>query len=280
MVRSLPLEDELGDVLEKAMKAAALREDELAARTGIDIGRVKDALDYRYDLSALEIARLAQVLGLNEAGLSALAEGRYPVPEVEGLPFHLHVLAMPYGVGVVNAYVLALPGSREGVLIDSGCCPQALRNAWPRGVEGLAAHLVTHWDSDHAGGCRETMARFGLAWCFGPGPGRDGVRVAADGEVVAAGGFRIEALSTPGHAREHLCYLASPAGRSDSPRVLFSGDLFFAGSVGGGFFDTGAVIRHARRLWRGLAAGTIVAPGHGPLTTIGIERQFNPFAPE
>jgi hydroxyacylglutathione hydrolase len=278
MVHPLPLEDELGDVLEKGMKLAAIREDELAGRTGIDVNRIKDALDYRYDFSARDIATLAAALSLNEVGLRALAEDRYPVPDVSGLPFCLHVLAMPYGVGVVNAFLLVAPGFRDGVLVDSGCCPRALQKVWPCDLGGLAAHFITHWDSDHAGGCRETMARFNLPCCHGPGPARAGVRVVCDGEMIETGGFRIEARSTPGHSREHLCYLASLAARPATHRVLLSGDLIFSGSLGGGYYDTAAVLHHARRLWRELPGDTVVAPGHGPLTTIETERQFNPFS--
>ncbi len=278
MFRSPALEDELGDVLEKALKWTGLREDQLAGRSGIDVGRIKDALDYRYDFSASELGRLADALGLNEAGLRALAEGRYPEPEAPGLPFCLHVLAMPYGVGVVNAYLVRRCSSDEAVLFDSGSCAQALRAAWPEEVRRLGGHFVTHWDSDHAGACEETRERFGLPHCMGPGPARPGRRVLADREVLECAGFRIEVLSTPGPAREHLCFLV---GRSDRPvgrRVLFAGDLFFCGSVGGGFPDGAAVVRHARRLWTMLPGDVVVAAGHGPLTTLEIEREFNPFA--
>jgi hydroxyacylglutathione hydrolase len=278
MVRFQPLEDELGDVLEKAMKLAAIREDALAGRAGIDVNRIKDALDYRYDLSAKDIAALASALALNEVGLRALAEGRYPVPDVSGLPFRLHVLAMPYGVGVVNAYLLIAPGSQLGVLFDSGCCPRALERVWPGEIGGLAAHFVTHWDSDHSGGCRETMARFNLPCCYGPGPTRPGVRVMNDGGTIEVGGFRVESRSTPGHSREHLCYLVSTVKPPATRRILLSGDLFFSGSLGGGYFDTRAVLHHARKLWEELPGNTVVAPGHGPLTTIETERQFNPFS--
>ena len=64
-----PFEDELGDVLEKALKHADLTEDDLAAKAGIEVGRIKDALDYRSDLKADEVGSLADVLGLNEVGL-------------------------------------------------------------------------------------------------------------------------------------------------------------------------------------------------------------------
>jgi len=278
VIPTAPLEDEMGDVLEKAMKLRGLSESALARKTGIDINRIKDAILYRYDFSSEEIAALSDALGLNEPGFRALIEGRYPVPCPCGLPFQLHVLAMPYGVGVVNAYIVAECGADTGILIDSGCCCEALQQVWPACIRHLDAHLVTHWDSDHGGGCEGTRARFGLAHCFGPGPERPGVRVLAESETMDIGAFRIEVISTPGPAAEHYCYLIRRRSAQPSKAVLFTGDLFFCGSIGGGFFDDRSVLEHARRLWTTLPSDTIVAPGHGPLTTIGTEREFNPFS--
>lgn len=273
------LEDELGDVIEKALKLAGLREDELAARSGVDVNRIKDVLDYRYDLPPAELAALARVLGLNQAGVQALAEARYPAPDLPELPFRLEVLAMPYGVGVVNAYLVrSLADNGTAILVDSGHCPDALERAWPNDATELHAHLVTHWDPDHTGGCGEMLARFDLPYCCGPGPAREGVRVLRDGESLEIGEFRVEVFSTPGPARQHLCFLIGLAADPESRRVLFAGDLFFCGSIGGGFFEPRTVLYHARRLWRTLPGATIVAPGHGPLTTIANERTNNPFS--
>ena len=131
MTQDPPFEDELGDVLEKALRLRDLTEDDLAEATGIDVGRIKDALDYRYDLTARELAGLAKSLGLNEVGLQALADGRYPLPSPSCLPYCLHVISMPYGVGVVNAYVVCRCGADRGLLFDSGVSPRAMDRAWP-----------------------------------------------------------------------------------------------------------------------------------------------------
>ena len=280
MVRVPELEDELGDVLDKAMKIAGLREHDVALRAGVEINRIKDALDYRHELSSRELGAIAGVLGINSAGLQALSERRYPAPETGGLPFCLRVLPMPYGVGVVNAYLLSCGSGQPAVLVDSGCCPRALQQVWPSEVTSLEAHLVTHWDRDHAGGCAETMRRYGLKHCLGPGPEAEGRNILRDGQALDLAEFRIQVFSTPGHCREHLCYMVGRADRPGTRQVLFSGDLFFCGSIGGGYHDAASVLHHARRLWRTLPADTVVAPGHGPLTTIETERDFNPFSIE
>src|ERR1035437_6242187 len=106
------LEDELGDVLEKAARHAGLGYDKIAEAAGVDMGRIKDALDYRSELDQAELGRLARVLKLNEVGLAALAQGKYPQPEPRALPFALYPLQMPFGIGVANAYLATTGGNR------------------------------------------------------------------------------------------------------------------------------------------------------------------------
>ena len=72
---TIPLEDELGDVLEKAMRHAGLSDEALAARSGVSPAKILDAIDYRPDLSPEDLQRLAGALGLNEIGLCALGCG-------------------------------------------------------------------------------------------------------------------------------------------------------------------------------------------------------------
>ncbi len=272
------LEDELGDILEKGMKHARMTEDSLAAEAEIDVTRLKDALDYRYDLCGKEVESLASVLGLNPVGLQIVAEERYPLPSPCGLPFCLHVLAMPYGVGVVNAYIISRCGDSEGILFDSGVSFEALDRVWPASIKKITDMFITHWDADHRGACEAVARRQELSYVYGPCCATLPMKELREGNIVSCGEFSVETLSTPGHAQEHNSYLI---GLSDSPgmaKLLIAGDLFFAGSVGGGFHSCDELLKQARRLWSELPAETVVAPGHGPLTTIGTEREFNPFS--
>ena len=69
------MEDEVGDVLEKGMARARLGLEQLATKSSIAVPRLRDALDYRSELTSEELGRAAAVLGLNEVGLCALAAG-------------------------------------------------------------------------------------------------------------------------------------------------------------------------------------------------------------
>ncbi len=271
------LEDELGDVLEKAARNVPLSVESLAAASRIELSRLKDALDYRPDLTDAEIARLAAALSLNEVGLAALARGSYPLPEPVGLPFSLYPLRMPFGVGVANAYLISTGGD-SGVLFDTGASHAELHRAWPAQIQRLEAVFVTHYEAEHIGGLEVVLSETELGFFHGPASGRwPECRALGEGQSVDYAGLSITAFSTPGHADEHNCYLVKSRSRPEAPAVLISGDLIFAGSLGGGYFCCQRQLKHARRILGLLADDTLIAPGHGPLTTAATERRFNPF---
>jgi hydroxyacylglutathione hydrolase len=272
------LEDELGDVLEKAARNVPLTVENLAAATGIEASRLKDAIDYHPDLTQPELARLAAVLNLNEVGLNALAQGHYPLPDAEGLTFCLHPLRMPYGVGVANAYLLSECGSESAVLFDTGASHAELHRAWPKHIQRLDAVFITHYEAEHIGGLNVVLRESELGQFYGPPNGRwPECRGLGEGQLVTLGTFKITAFSTPGHAAEHNCYLVESTRTPAGPALLISGDLIFAGSLGGGYFCCQRQLTHSRRILELLADDTVIAPGHGPLTTAANERKYNPF---
>jgi glyoxylase-like metal-dependent hydrolase (beta-lactamase superfamily II) len=271
------LEDELGDVIEKAARHAAFTVEHLAAASRVEIGRIQDALDYRPELTQVELGRLAVVLGLNEVGLNALAQGAYPQAELSGLPFCVQPLHMPYGVGVANAY-LVFTGTDGAVLFDTGASHAELHRAWPARVQRLDAVFITHYEAEHIGGLEVVLRETGLNGFYGPTNGRwpqcEGL---GEGQAVQIASLEVTAFNTPGHAAQHNCYLVRERGLPGSPALLISGDLIFAGSLGGGYFCCQRQLTNSRRILEMLPDDTIIAPGHGPLTTAGNERKFNPF---
>ena len=97
-----------------------------------------------------------------------------------------------------------------------------------------------------------------------------------DGDVIEAGAVRATVLHTPGHTPGSVC-LTVPDG--DATTIL-SGDTLFAGSIGR--WDLGGTSMHdiVRSIETKLLPyddATSVIPGHGPFTTIGIERASNPY---
>ncbi|CAM2859286.1 MBL fold metallo-hydrolase [Rariglobus hedericola] len=277
VIEHAPLEDELGDVLEKAMRCAELDETELGSRAGVPAEKIRDAWDYRYDFTADETLRLARELGLNEIGVVALASGRYPLPAIGGLPFCLYPLRTPHGIGVANAYIVADCGSQRGILFDTGADPEALRRVWPANIRHLDAIFITHPETEHLAGLADVQRRFGPVPVFGPVDSAiSGAVALQEGSRMKLGIFDVETLATPGHAEAHNCYVVRAAGMPGGRSLLVSGDILFAGSIGGAYFCSERLKKHVKRLLE-LPADTAVAPGHGPLTTIQNECTYNPF---
>jgi glyoxylase-like metal-dependent hydrolase (beta-lactamase superfamily II) len=274
----IPLEDELGDVLEKAMSCAGLTPETLSLRSGVPASAILDAIDYRPELGPGECRRLAAALGLNEVGLCALASGRYPLPESEGLPFHVWPLRMVHGIGVVNAYIVAAGGGDRGLLFDTGSGSSALEAAWPRAVRGVDAIFVTHIEAEHAGGLEDAMKRFQVPQAYVPSGARAALgRPVGEGETLRVGPLAVTAFRTPGHCDTHNCYHVRAADLPGARSLLVSGDLVFAGSAGGPYYCKKQLRDHLRRVLEAVPPDTVVAPGHGPMTTAGNELRFNPF---
>jgi hydroxyacylglutathione hydrolase len=275
---SVPLEDELGDVLDKAMRRAGLTDESLAARTGVSAGRILDAIDYRSELTTDELRKLAAALALNEVGLCALAAGNYPQPEIGALPFCVWPLRMPHGIGVVNAYLIGECGSSHAVLFDTGAGLMALDAVWPGAITAVDAVFLTHIEAEHAGGLCDVVARFGVTSAFIPrGAVAPCGSAIGEGEVKKFGPLEITAYTTPGHAAAHNCYVVrAPAARRGGS-LLVSGDLVFAGSAGGGYFSHEQLRSNLRRVLGVVPPATVIAPGHGPLTTAENELRYNPF---
>jgi glyoxylase-like metal-dependent hydrolase (beta-lactamase superfamily II) len=277
-ILQIPLEDELGDVLEKAMSCAGLTPEALSEKSGVPVASILDAIDYRPEFGPGECRRMAAALGLNEVGLCALASGKYPLPEPEGLPFNVWPLRMKHGIGVVNAYVVAEGDSPSGLLFDTGPDAQALESAWPRAIRGIEAIFITHVEAEHAGGLEGAVGRFGAPRAYIPSGARAGpARAMAEGESVRSGALEVTAFRTPGHCAMHNCYLVRSAAVPSARLLLVSGDLVFAGSAGGPYHCQRQLRAHLRRVLEAVPADTVVAPGHGPMTTAGNELRYNPF---
>lgn len=278
MSNLVPLEDELGDVLEKAMRRAGLTEEALGHRAAVAPTRILDAINYRSELTGSELCRLAAALKLNEIGLCALGCGHYPLPGVSTLPFVVHPLRMRHGIGVANAYLVAEIGSSRGLLFDTGPSIESLAAAWPLTIRTVSAVFLSHVETEHAGGLCDVVARFGVSAAYCPsGAKAPCTEPIGEGKQLLFGLLRVRAFSTPGHSFAHNCYLVEHVKESAGAGLLISGDLFFAGSVGGAHFCQHQLAANLRRMLEAVPAQTIVAPGHGPMTTAGNELRFNPF---
>ena len=177
-----------------------------------------------------------------------------------------------------NAYLVADEPGGKGVLIDGNDdLGPLLERAEQDGIE-ITHILITHPHADHIAGLAGAQERLGgvpmVAHAEALGEIEDEVaETIGGGETLSTGGLEIEAISTPGHASGHVAFLVNG---SD----VFTADVLFKGTVGGtmapgasGFAD----LRSSVMKLMELPPETTVHPGHREPSTIGAERESNPF---
>ena len=157
---------------------------------------------------------------------------------------------------------------------------RARSKAWRQGAGRPVTHiLVTHTHPDHVADLEKlkfsTHGTVALVNSREPHPGAESFLIEEMAGWLAEG-LRVEPLSTWGHSRGGTSYLIKGLSRP----VVIVGDALFAGSMGGGMVSFSDALRTNRSALFTLPEEAIVCPGHGPMTTIGEERQNNPFYPE
>jgi glyoxylase-like metal-dependent hydrolase (beta-lactamase superfamily II) len=201
---------------------------------------------------------------------------------------------LPVGALQCNCSILGDEASGEAIVVDPG-------DEIPRIMASLNRHkltvkqiLITHAHIDHIAGAARLKQLTGAPILYNPRDlplvkmmdvqagwlGMPTPEVHApddaleDGRIIAITGLTGNILHTPGHTQGSVC-LHLPA-----QELLLAGDTLFAGSVGrsdlpGG--DGRTLIRSIHEKLLPLPDQTVVVPGHGPNTTIGEERESNPF---
>jgi glyoxylase-like metal-dependent hydrolase (beta-lactamase superfamily II) len=207
----------------------------------------------------------------------------------------LDVRAFTVGPLQENAFIVRSdPGAGQAVMIDPGEEPERLLSAAEDLGVQIEAILLTHCHFDHIGAvapvARATSApvycpeieRGVLAdvmrWVppgFGTFESHEAEHTVAGGERLRLAGLDIDVIFTPGHSPGHVTYAV--------PGALLSGDVLFQGSVGrvdlpGG--DWATLERSIEGLLRAFPDETVVYPGHMGVTTLGRERDTNPFLSE
>jgi hydroxyacylglutathione hydrolase len=211
----------------------------------------------------------------------------------------LDVRAFTVGPVQENSYIVrAGADATSALMIDPGDeAERLLRAVDALGVE-IDAILITHCHFDHIGAVAPLARATGapvycpeierpllaeiMNWVppgFGPFESYEAEHTLAGGERLSLAGLDIDVLFTPGHSPGHLTY----AVRSPAHPALLSGDVLFQGSVGrvdlpGG--DWGTLERSIESLLKAHPADTVVYPGHMGVTTLGRERDTNPFLSE
>jgi len=201
---------------------------------------------------------------------------------------------LPVGPLQCNCSIVGDENSREAIVIDPGDDIEAIMEIVARHGLQVKQIVVTHAHIDHIGGAVKLKQLTGAPillnqndstllrmmdtqaqWLGMRSPGKVAIdQSITSGDSVKVGAIEGKVLHTPGHTEGSICLYFEPEKR------LVAGDTLFAGSIGrtdlpGGSFDK--IIRSLHESVLALPDETVVIPGHGELTTIGEERESNPF---
>lgn len=201
-----------------------------------------------------------------------------------------------------NGYVVWNEGSSRCVIIDPGFSANRFLEFLPtENLTQVEAILCTHGHADHIGGIgvlrkqfpdaqivigrkdadKLTDSKKNLAHHFGFQlvlPKADVLLAEPETELEYAG-LRFKAFQTPGHSGGHVTYVLENQS-ADAEKIAFPGDVIFYGSVGRSDFADGNPVtleESIRKIIYALPDETILHTGHGPSTTVGIERKTNSY---
>jgi hydroxyacylglutathione hydrolase len=266
----LPLEDAFNDIIGKAQRGLELSDEKLAARANVAVADARSAKAGQFDETI--VRRLAAVLSLGADALVASGKKTW-YPTEPGVIAGLACFNTPFDDMTVNSYLVYDPKARVGAAFDTGAdCNPLLEFARRENVK-IEIILLTHIHGDHVVDLdRLAVATKAKAYVSEREP-IDGAEPFADGHVFGVGSLRIEARRTSGHARGGVTFVVSGLSR----QLAVVGDAVFAGSMGGGMVSYAEALRTNRENILSLSDDTILCPGHGPLTTVGEEKQHNPF---
>lgn len=203
-----------------------------------------------------------------------------------------HIL--PVGALRCNCSIFGDEATREAIVVDPGAEVAEIESILKEFDLKVKAIVITHAHFDHIGGAAKLRASTGApvwmsasdevtamtlpvqAALFGvpmvTNPGID--RQTKEGDTLTIGATSFQVLDTPGHTPGSISILIPAEGK------LIAGDTLFLESVGrtdlpGG--NSKKIVQSITNKLFTLPDETIVVPGHGPNTTVGHEKQFNPF---
>ena len=201
---------------------------------------------------------------------------------------------LPVGMLQCNCSVFGDETTREAMVVDPGDEIESILEIVARHGLKVKAIVITHAHIDHIGGARKmkdatgapvymNLNDTGLAKMLDTQAAMLGMRPmeqvdidvpAKDGDKLVVGATEVHVIHTPGHTQGSICLWAPGA------HTLMAGDTLFRDSIGrtdlpGG--NTRQILRSIHTRLLTLPEETVVIPGHGDNTTIGREKERNPF---
>jgi hydroxyacylglutathione hydrolase len=272
---SIPLEDTVADIIGKAQRGLGLSDGDLAAKVGVDEAGL-EAVKKVSGVDFAQVDKLAKALGLGPRALVAIAEGKY-TPTVTLPKTGFFQSNTVYGDMTVNSYLVWDNETGLAAAFDTGAdCTPLVDELQKRNLT-LQDVYLTHTHVDHVIELDRLIEKAGgaVGVHVNEAEALDKAASFHPGVTFSLGKLHIESRDTAGHSAGGTTFLIHGL---DRPLAIV-GDALFAGSVGGIKSDYKTGLKKIAENILSAQDGTIIAPGHGPLTTVVQEKTSNPFFP-
>jgi hydroxyacylglutathione hydrolase len=268
----IPLEDNFTDVINKAQRGLKISDEDLAKRAEVSVE----------DLAALKAGtpidavtrRVARHLRLSPGALEALSHKSW-YPQQAIFPAGFAAFNTPYEDMTVNSYLVWDGRAKIAAAFDTGADCQSMLDVIRADGLTLRYIFITHTHEDHIAAlpklAAETKAE---VWAseLEPAP-IAGAKTFKENAHFHLGPIAIKTLLTSGHSPGQTTFYLTGL----SWPVAIVGDSLFASSMGGTPTHFAEQLRNDRDKIFTLPNDTVLACGHGPLTTLGQEKKHNPF---
>jgi glyoxylase-like metal-dependent hydrolase (beta-lactamase superfamily II) len=162
-------------------------------------------------------------------------------------------------------------GCRDALIIDPGCMAEPVLSFIEDNEYTLKGILLTHNHANHVNGLRSLKRIYADAEIYAANSEIMNYRanIVRDGDIINIGSFHVGAISTPGHSIDSMVYIID--------HMIFTGDVLSAGLTG----QTNSAYSAIRQITAiqnkifTLRGNYVILPGHGPPTTLQVERDYN-----
>jgi hydroxyacylglutathione hydrolase len=274
-IKPMTLEDHVGDIIKKARQAANVSAEAVAQAAGVTAAEFAVFEDSGSSSKPVNYGKLAPLIGLNRLKLERIAQGWLPQPTDIAAWREIRQITTTERMSV-NCYLVWDEVTREAALFDTGWNAQPIFDVIDENQLDLKHFFLTHAHEDHLAALGQIRQRFPKLRLHSSSKNAPPDQRNRANDFIHLGSLRITHRDTPGHAEDGVTYIVGNF-PEDAPNAAIVGDCIFAGSIGRGFVSTDLLKQKIRDQIFSLPDQTLICPGHGPFTTVGQEKENNPF---